>query len=466
MSQTKKNVASLSLFALTWPIFIEIMLHMLMGNADTLMLSQYSDDAVAAVGVSNQIMQVIIVMFGFVAMGTTILVAQYLGAENKTGAGRIAVVSIAMNIAAGLLLSLILIVFGRPILTAMNLPVELMEPALIYLQIVGGFAFIQALIMTIGAVLKSHGFTKDVMYVTLGMNVLNVTGNYILIFGAFGIEPMGVTGVAIATAVSRGLGSALLFYLLLRRVRGQLPWHYLTQAFPKREVRDLLKIGVPTAGEQISYNVSQVVITMFIASMGTTALTTRVYALNIIMFALLFSIAIGQGTQIIIGHMIGERRFEEAYRRCLRSLWIGISVSTFAAIMFYTFSDQLFSIFTSNEEIIQLGSVLLLLTILLEPGRAFNLIVINALRAAGDVKFPVYIGILSMWGVAVTLSYVGGIWLGLGLVGIWIAMTLDEWLRGLLMLWRWRTKKWKSMAFVHSEDPRIEKEEKKARALS
>lgn len=466
MSTKKKNIASLSLFALTWPIFIEIMLHMLMGNADTLMLSQYSDDAVAAVGVSNQIMQVVIVMFGFVATGTTILVAQYLGAENEKGAGRIAVVSIVMNIAAGLLLSIALFGFGRPILTAMNLPGELMEPALIYLQIVGGFAFIQALIMTIGAVLKSHGFTKDVMYVTLGMNLLNVFGNYVLIFGAFGIEPMGVMGVAVSTAASRGIGVALLFYMLLRRVRGQLPWHYLTQAFPKREIRDLLKIGIPTAGEHLSYNGSQVVITMFIATMGTTALTTRVYALNIIMFALLFSIAIGQGTQIIIGHMIGERRFEEAYRRCLRSLWIGISVSTFVAIMFYTFSDQLFSIFTSNEEIIQLGSLLLLLTILLEPGRAFNLIVINALRAAGDVRFPVYIGILSMWGVAVSLSYAAGIWLGLGLIGIWIAMSIDEWLRGLLMLWRWRTKKWQKMSFVSREKTQTKVDEEEKRALS
>ncbi|SDN61414.1 MATE family efflux transporter [Alkalicoccus daliensis] len=467
MSHTKKNVAKLSLFALTWPIFIEIMLHMLMGNADTLMLSQYSDEAVAAVGVSNQIMSVIIVMFGFVATGTTILVAQYLGAKNHQGAGQVAVVSIVMNIIAGLLLSVLLFGFGRPILTAMNLPQELMEPALIYLQIVGGFAFVQAVIMTIGAVLKSHGFTKDVMYVTFGMNLLNVFGNYVLIFGAFGAPELGVMGVAASTAASRTLGTVVLFYLLLKRTPDFLPWKYLIAAFPKREVRDLLKIGVPTAGEHLAYNGSQMVITIFIASMGTVALTTRVYALNIIMFALLFSIAIGQGTQILIGHMIGEKRYEEAYQRCLRSLWIGIAVSTFVSIMFFTFSEQLFSIFTSNQEIIQLGSLLLLLTILLEPGRAFNLIVINALRAAGDVKFPVYIGIMSMWGVAVTISYAAGIWLGFGLVGIWIAMTLDEWLRGILMLRRWNSKKWKKMSFTTDIREEIEdsNSEKKSEAF-
>ncbi|WP_444683928.1 MATE family efflux transporter [Alkalicoccus luteus] len=454
---SKKQAGQMTLFALTWPIFIEILLHMLMGNADTLMLSQYDDNAVAAVGVSNQLMSVIIVMFGFVATGTTILVAQYLGAGDRERAGQTAVVSIVLNIITGLMLSAALLFFGRPILGAMNLPPELMDMALIYLQIVGGFAFVQAVIMTVGAVLKSHGFTKDVMYVTLGMNVLNVFGNFILIFGMFGAPELGAMGVAISTAAARTIGTVVLFALLVRRVRGELPWSYLTARFPKRDVRDLLKIGVPTAGEHLAYNGSQVVITMFIASMGTVALTTRVYTLNIIMFTLLFSIAIGQGTQILIGHMVGEKRFDDAYRRCLRSLSIGIGVSTFAAVTVYIFGEQIFSIFTSNQQIVELGMTLLLLTILLEPGRAFNLIVINALRAGGDVRFPVYIGILSMWGVAVTVSYGAGIWLGFGLAGIWIAMALDEWLRGLLMLWRWRTKKWQKMSFA--DNPSAETDE-------
>ncbi|PYZ93563.1 MATE family efflux transporter [Salipaludibacillus keqinensis] len=458
----QKKAAKLTLFALTWPIFIEILLHMLMGNADTLMLSQYDDNSVASVGVSNQIMSVIIVMFGFVATGTTILIAQNLGANKRQRASQIAVVSICANILFGLLLSFVLFFFGESILSAMNLPEELMDTALIYLKIVGGFAFIQSLIMTLSAIIKSHGFTKDAMYVTLGMNVVNVIGNYIFIFGAFGAPTLGATGVAMSTAVSRGLGTVILFIVLYKRVKGELPWSYLTKGFPKRELRDLLKIGIPSAGEHLSYNTSQMVITYFIASMGTAALTTRVYALNIIMFALLFSVAIGQGTQILVGHLIGEKRHEEAYQRCLRSLWIGMSVSTFAAIIFAVFREEILNIFTDNPDIIQLGSILLLLTILLEPGRAFNLIVINSLRAAGDVKFPVYIGILSMWGVAVTISYAAGIWLGLGLIGVWIALILDEWLRGLLMLRRWKTRKWEKMSFIDNEEQGSDEEKEYA----
>ncbi len=104
-----------------------------------------------------------------------------------------------------------------------------------------------------------------------------------------------------------------------------------------------------------------------------------------------------------------------------------------------------------DPTIIDKGIFLLLVTILLEPGRAFNLVVINSLRATGDVKFPVFIGIASMWGVSVTFAWFFGIFLELGLFGVWIAFIADEWLRGILMLRRWRSKIWVRKAFVKKE---------------
>ncbi|WP_084372013.1 MATE family efflux transporter [Halalkalibacter krulwichiae] len=420
---------------------------MIMGNADTLMLSQYSDNSVAAVGVSNQVLMLVIVMFGFIATGTSILVAQYLGAKDFHKANQFAVVSLLANVIIGFLLSILLFIFSESLLNLMNLPDELMNEAILYLRIVGAFSFIQALIMTIGAVIRSHGFTKDAMYVTLGMNFLNIIGNYVFIFGALGFPALGVTGVAIVTVVSRFIGMIILLFLLYKRLDGKLPLSSL-KVFPKKEIKTLLKIGVPTAGEHLSYNTSQLLITYFIASIGTEALTTKVYTQNIMMLVLLFSIAIGQGTQILIGHLVGANKLEEAFHRCLRSLKFAIWVSIIIAVLFYLFSNELFAIFTDNPEVIATGSLLLFLTILLEPGRAFNLVVINSLRAAGDVKYPVYLGILSMWGVSVTVSYTLGIYLGLGLIGVWIAFILDEWLRGVLMLARWRSRKWQQMSFI------------------
>ncbi|TMU88116.1 MATE family efflux transporter [Bacillus sp. BHET2] len=445
-----KNQKNLTLFALTWPIFIEIFLHMLMGNADTLMLSQYSDGSVAAVGVSNQILSLIIVMFGFVATGTAILVAQHIGAEEHRLAGEISIVSISVNLVFGLLLSIGLIFFSEPILLSMDLPHTLLKEASSYLKIVGGFAFIQALIMTAGAIMRSYGYTKDAMYITIGMNFINVIGNYLFIFGPFGVPVLGVEGVAISTIFSRLIGFIVSIIVIKKRIPTALPIKRLFQ-LPASHVKNLLRIGVPSAGEHLSYNGSQMVITYFIASIGTNALTTKVYAQNLMMFIFLFSVAISQGTQIIIGHMIGAKEFDNAYQRCLKSLKIAIVISLMMAGVFSLFAEPLFRIFTSNEEIISLGKTLIYLTIILEPGRSFNLVVINALRATGDVRFPVYMGILSMWGVSVTLSYVLGIWFGLGLVGIWISFIADEWLRGILMLKRWRSKVWIHKRFTESE---------------
>ncbi|UOR11008.1 MATE family efflux transporter [Halobacillus amylolyticus] len=448
--QGKLTKNELSLFALTWPIFVEVLLHMLMGNADTLMLSQYSDAAVAAVGVANQVLVVIIVMFGFVATGTGIIVAQYLGANSSKSASEVVVTALSVNFLFGLALSLVLFLFGKPILLVMNLPEELIEQALNYLKIVGGFSFVQALIMTVAASLRSYSFTKDAMYVTMGMNALNVIGNYLFIFGPFGFPVLGVTGVAIATSVSRSIGLVVLLVLIVRRIDEKLPLSMLF-TFPRHHIRSLLKIGIPSAGEHLAYNMSQMMIMYFIAMMGTEAITTKVYTQNLMIFIFLFSIASGQGTQILIGRYIGAKRVDDAYTRCLTSLKMAMVISVSAAIAFSILSDRLFSIFTTDPDIITLGGTLLAMTIILEPGRAFNLVVINSLRATGDVKFPVYMGIISMWGISVPLAYVAGIVFDWGLVGVWLAFIVDEWLRSVIMLIRWRSRVWERMAFVHDE---------------
>ncbi|WP_019240447.1 MULTISPECIES: MATE family efflux transporter [Bacillus] len=445
---TINNHKNLSLFSLTWPLFIEFFLYMLMGNADTLMLSLYSDNSVAAVGVSNQILSLVIVMFGFIAAGTAILVAQNLGAKNPLAAAQISVISLVTNLLFGLVLSISVFLASRNLLQLMDLPPELMGEADSYLSIVGGFSFMQAIIMTAGAIIRSYGFTRDSMFVTIGMNILNIIGNYLFIFGPFGFPVLGVEGVAISTSFSRFIGFVVIMILLVKRIPQKLEFFKVFK-MPFVHLKNLLEIGIPAAGEQLSYNGSQMVITFFITSLGTEALTTRVYTTNLMMFIYLFAIALAQGTQILIGHQIGARQYNEAYSRCLKSLRLSILISFLCALVFAIFSKPLLSIFTDNPSILLIGSLLMWMTIILEPGRAFNIVIINSLRATGDVRFPVIVGILSMWGVSVTLSYFLGIYLGWGLFGIWIAFIADEWLRGILMLHRWKSKKWMKKSFIH-----------------
>ncbi|KZZ84590.1 MATE family efflux transporter [Bacillus sp. SJS] len=441
-----KNIdkKQLTLFALTWPIFIEIFLHMLMGNADTFMLSQYTDDSVAAAGVANQILNLVIVMFGFIATGSVILITQNIGAGKEQAAIDVAIMSVIANLIIGLLVSIVLFAFSKPILQIMNLSPSLLEEGNKYLGIVGTFIFVQALIMTGASILRSYGYTKDTMFVTICMNVLNICGNYLLIFGAFGFPEMGIKGAAVSTVISRVLGLIAVSVLLIKRI----PALKSNLAFQWTHLKNLLKIGIPSAGEQLAYNMSQMAITFFIAMIGTEALTTKIYAQNLMMFIFLFSISVSQGTQILIGRMVGAKKYEEAYERCMKSLYLAIGASLFMAVIVSTFSDNLFDLFTNNEEIIQTGGMLILLTILLEPGRAFNLVIIGALRAAGDVKFPVYMGLISMWGISVPVAYLLGIHFGYGLAGVWIAFILDEWTRGIMMYIRWKSRKWVSKGFV------------------
>ncbi|MEK4337607.1 MULTISPECIES: MATE family efflux transporter [Bacillus] len=445
--QAKSEKSHPSLFALTWPIFIEISLYMLMGSADTLMLSQYSDNSVAAVGVSNQLLNLLIVMFSFITTGTTIVIAQLLGASRKQEATQVAYVSLGTNFLISFVISLLMFVLAVPILHMMGLSSELMPDATVFLQIVGLLSFIQALIMTYSAILKSYGFTRDTMYVTIGMNLLNVAGNYLVIFGPFGFPVLGVMGVALSTSFARLIG--LTAMILIVRHRIGLRFSFKRMFYIQRtHLKKLLKIGIPSAGEQLSYNGSQMIITLFITFMGTQALAAKVYTQNLMMFIMLFGAAISQGTQILIGRLIGAKEFDAAYRRCMKSLYWAIAISLLSSTALSLSSTHLLTFFTSNSEIIQIASLLLILTIILEPGRSFNMVIINSLRAAGDAKFPVYMAMISMWGIGLPIAYLLGIQLEMGLIGVWISFIVDEWVRGIFMYRRWRSRVWKEYRFT------------------
>lgn len=420
---------------------------MLMGSADTLMLSQYSDNSVAAVGVSNQLLNLLIVMFSFITTGTTIVIAQLLGAGRKQEATQVAYVSLGTNFLISFVISLLMFVLAVPILHMMGLSSELMPDATVFLQIVGLLSFIQALIMTYSAILKSYGFTRDTMYVTIGMNLLNVAGNYLVIFGPFGFPVLGVMGVALSTSFARLIGLTAMILIVRHRIGLQFSFKRMFY-IQRTHLKKLLKIGIPSAGEQLSYNGSQMIITLFITFMGTQALAAKVYTQNLMMFIMLFGAAISQGTQILIGRLIGAKEFDAAYRRCMKSLYWAIAISLLSSTALSLSSTHLLTFFTSNSEIIQIASLLLILTIILEPGRSFNMVIINSLRAAGDAKFPVYMAMISMWGIGLPIAYLLGIQLEMGLIGVWISFIVDEWVRGIFMYRRWRSRVWTEYRFT------------------
>jgi putative MATE family efflux protein len=320
-----------------------------------------------------------------------------------------------------------------------------------FIKIVGGFIVVQAIAMTFTSVIRSFGFTKICMYTTLIMNIINIILNYILIFGNFGAPSLGVQGSAISTTISKIIGTVVLGYFLFKKILPSFSFKYLKK-FPKQEFKNILLMGVPAAGENMSYSLAKLVATVILTHISIAAVTTNSYINNICVFIFVFSVSIAQGTSILVGRLIGRGKSKEAYELCFSSLKKAFIVSTILGILVAILGRSIFGIFTSNEEIITLGAWVLFVNAFLEPGRTFNLVIINCLRACGDVRFPVYVGICSMWTIGVGLAYFLSITLGLGMPGMWIALALDEWLRGIIMYSRWKSKKWTGKAVVLNEN--------------
>lgn len=438
---TVSRLQSQSLLSIAWPIFIEQALRMLIGTVDTFMVSHVSDGAVAALGVANQLVVLFIIIFNFVGIGASVVLTHHLGARDRVGAAEITRNAIAVNTWLGLFASLLVCQAAGPLLRMMQLPDDLMKYALPFLSLMGGTLFLESMGMSIAAVLRANKHTRDAMYVAVGQNVLNVAGNCITLFGLFGFPKMGVLGVALSSVLSRACSCIALWILLDYRTHLRLrAVDFFRLQWGK--VGRILRIGLPAAGENLCYWVAFMLVTTFVAHMGADSLATQSYALQLQRLVMLFSIAIGLGTEIMIGHSVGAGQLEEAYRELLRSLRTGFYIATGAIIVLALAAPFAIRAFTHSPVIITGAVVLVRLSILLEPGRVFNLVVINSLRATGDVGFPIKMAVLSMWLVWVPLAWLLGVKLGWGLPGVWLAMTVDEWTRGVLMYRRWKARKW------------------------
>lgn len=437
------------LFKLTGPIFLETLLMLTLGVVDTLMLSHHSDNSVAAVGVVNQLLNMVFLLFNITTTGTSVMCALYFGAKDNKSFIQVVGTSLLFNAGVGCLISLLLYLFGRDMLVLMDIRPDLMPDASTYMHIVGGFGFFQALSFTISAVLRSANKPNYAMQVTLLINIFNIFGNYSLIFGHFGFPALGVEGAAISTSVCRGIAMLLLFLVLFKRLVHRIPLGYF-RPFPTRKLKDVLKIGLPSAGEQISYDASQVTIVYFINMLGNEVLAARVYVMNIVIIGYIFSLSMAQATAICTGNLVGANRKQAAYLLSWYAWRRSLLVTFIASTSVYLLGRPLLNLFTQNPAIISIAMSALLVDILLEHGRATVLMFLFCLRSVGDVVVPVLIELFCMWFFAVFCGYMFGIVLGGGLAGMWFAFALDECSRGIVLALRWRTQKWKKRMLIRT----------------
>ncbi len=435
-------------FQLSLPIFAELLLQLLVGNMDQFMISAFGSAAVAAIGNGNQVMNVVIIVLETMSAATTILLTQHIGA-GRTGEScdEIATVGTAITALFSLLMGAVLLFAPHVLFTILRTPEEAFAGACLYTRIVGGGVLLQGLYIELCAVLRSYTLLKEVVTVSVVMNLLNVAGNAVLINGWLGLPRMGVAGAAVSTCISKGVGLLLVIWTLHRKCEVRFSGKYLRR-FPEETCKKLLGIAMPSGAEALSYNISQIFILRFINLMGTTVIATKVYASMLANVAYVYAIAVAQATQIILGYMLGGRKLDEVPGRVWSTIRIALAVSELLTLVIFLFSDPIYGIFTDDPAIHALGRQIILVEFALEIGRAINIVMTRCLTTAGDVWYPVSVGIFSMWLVAVLGGWLLGNVLGLGLVGIWIAMACDEGLRGALFTLRFRTGGWKKRRLV------------------
>lgn len=441
------NTTSKDVFKMSIPIFVELLLQLLVGNIDQLMLSQYSQNSVAAIGNANQVINIIIIVLNAVSVAATILISQYLGAKDKAKISETCNVSLVIITTASILVTLGIMIFGRTLFVWLKVPDNIIDEACNYTYIVSSFILIQGLYMAFAAILRSFSLMKEVMIASTIMNVINIIGNAILINGLFGFPRLGITGAAISTDISKCIGLGIVIFIFLKKVDAQISVKYL-KPFPFSTLKKLLFIGLPSGAEVFSYNLSQMCILKFVNIFGTAIIATKVYCSMLANIAYVYSMAISQATQVIIGYLIGGDKIDKVSKRVWQTLAISMAVSLTITLIIYLNSDFIFGFFTDDKTIIELGKKVIFVEFFLEIGRSVNIVMTRCLVAVGDLKLPVIVGVLSAWSIGVGLGYYFGVHLGYGLVGIWIAMATDECLRAIIFALRFKIGNWRNRVLI------------------
>jgi putative MATE family efflux protein len=431
--------------SITWPLLAELILGFGVGFLGMWLVSKESDTAAAAFGLANHVQGAFFLLFRIISMGVGVVITQNLGAGNRRDADRTALASLGASTWLGLGSALVLFAATDPLLSAMQASADVRQLAAPYLHVLAFALFLDAFNASMAAVMRSHLRTQETMLNILSMHALHIALCFPLMRGVGAIPPLGMVGFALALTISRGFGLGVHLWL----------WRAVLQLAPRwrdawviewATLRSSVAIGLPGAAEAIAYRFAVLVSVTVVSAMGTAQLATQGYAMQIMNVIVLSTVALGFAGEILVGHLIGAGQLRGALhlvRKCL--LW-GLGVSFCVAVLTALTAPWTLQLFTSDPDIIASATTLLWITVLLEPGRTCNIVVITALRAAGDARFPVVAGAASMVFVMGFGSWFLGIYLGLGLVGVWIAYALDEWVRGSIMVARWFRLGWVKQA--------------------
>lgn len=431
------------LLKLIIPLIIEQTLAILVGMCDGVMVSSAGEAAISGVSLVDMINNLILKIFAALATGGAVITSQYLGARKHPEAQRSAGQLVLMSAGFGLAIMVLCLVFARQLLQLFfgSISQDVMDAGLIYFRITAlSFPFI-ALYNAGAAIFRSIGNSRVSMKVSVIMNLVNVGGNALCIYGL----NMGVAGVAIPTLASRALAAFLILHLISKPENEvRLRWCNVRTPEPGM-LKNILHIAVPSACENGIFELGRVLVVSMISLYGTTQTSANAVANNLDAVGVIIGQAMGLAMITVVGQCVGARDSAQVtYYTKKLMLWVYIAQGILNGLVCLLL-PQLIGLYSSlSPETEALAATLVrihtLCGIVLWPA-AF--VLPNALRAANDAKFTMVVGIASMFFWRISLSYLLCVQLEMGAVGVWIAMVVDWMCRSAFFIGRTVSGKWK-----------------------
>lgn len=433
------------LLALLWPLIIEQALGVLVGMADTVMVSSVGEAAISGVSLVDMINQLIITVFGALATGGAVVASQHLGAKRPEEAARSAGQLVGLSGILGMTVAVFCLVTRTAQLRLFfgTISEDVMQACLTYFTITAlSFPFL-ALYNAGAAIFRSTGNSAVSMKVSVLVNAINFCGNALCVF----VLRMGVAGVAVPTLVSRAVGAVIILSLAARRDYALCITPRTVTRLEGRTVKGILYIGIPSAFENSLFQLGRVLVVSMISLFGTVHISANAVANNLDAVGCIVGNAMGLAMITVVGRCVGAQDFEQTkhYTKKLL-LWDYIAQGT-VNLLVLLFLNRILGMYTLSPETRALSWTLVMIhngvAILLWPA---GFVLPNALRAANDVRFTMLTSILSMIVWRMGLSWVLCVNMGMGAVGVWLAMVVDWICRVTCFVIRFASGAWQKSA--------------------
>jgi putative MATE family efflux protein len=429
---------------ITWPAFIELVMVTLFGMVDMVMVGQLGPAAIASIGLTNQPFMLLIAIFAAVNVGTTTLVAWNIGAKEIKKACSVTRQALIVNGNFGLITAVLGILAAPYIVNFMGAKADTFADAVKYFQIVAAGLVFQGITMGITSSLRGAGETKIPMAYNVGSNLINVFGNYVLIYGKFGFPQMGVAGAALSTTIARFIAFAAGIYVIYRSNNSAIKLRVTDNYKIDLEiVKKIFSIGIPAAMEQFIIQSGLMLFAKTVSGLGTAAYAAHQIGLNISGLSFAPSMAFGVASTTLVGQSLGARDEERAKRYSGVVHHMALLVACVVGVVFLLFSHPLARLYTTDLAVAAMAGTVLKILALAQPGQSTQLCLAGALRGAGDTMYPLYASFTGIWVFRVVVAYIFVSIFGWGLNGAWMALVMDQYTRSMIVYLRYRSGKWK-----------------------